>query len=61
MNTATALLHPEFRMMLMDIAHNGSTHIERDLAQMTLDIYDANPEHPAVVNVVNQFAKRALS
>jgi len=60
MTTGTALLHREFRMMLMNLTHMEGTPIERDLASLTLALYDANPEHPAVVHIVNDFTKRAL-
>jgi hypothetical protein len=56
----TALLHREFRMMLMDIAVYGKTPMERELAGLALDLYDAEPENPKVVNFVNTFARRAL-
>jgi len=56
----TALLHREFRMMLMDIAAYGETSLERELAGLALDLYDAGPENPNVVNIVNSFARRAL-
>jgi hypothetical protein len=62
MMTVTALLHDEFRQMLWQIASNPQRNpMERELASLALAIYDANPEHPAVVSVVNQFTKRALS
>ena len=60
MTTGTALLHREFRMMLTNLTHPKGTQMERDLASLALSLYDANPEHPAVVHVVNEFAKRAL-
>jgi hypothetical protein len=56
----TALLHREFRMMLMDIAAYGETSLERELAGLALDLYDAEPENPKIVNLVNNFARGAL-
>ena len=61
MMTATALLHDEFRQMLWHLANNAETNMERELASLSLALYDADPEHPAVVTLVNQFTKRALS
>jgi hypothetical protein len=62
MITATALLHDEFRQMLWHIASDPQRNqMERDLASLSLSLYDADPEHPAVVTLVNQFTKRALS
>jgi len=62
MMTVTALCHREFRMTLEHIAHDPQRNqMERDLASLSLSLYDADPEHPAVVTVVNQFTKRALS
>jgi hypothetical protein len=61
MTTATALLHREFRMMLMELSDHGSTPIERELASLSLSLYDADPEHPTVVALVNGFTRRALS
>lgn len=61
MTTATALLHTEFRMMLMNLNEQGTTQMERELASLALTLYDADPEHPAVVQVVNGFTRRALS
>jgi hypothetical protein len=62
MNTATALLHDEFRQCLWHIASDPQRNqMERDLASLSLSLYDADPEHPAVVTLVNQFTKRALS
>lgn len=61
MMPATALLHREFKMMLTTIASDGDrTPMERELAQLTLMIYDEHPEHPGIVAVVNRFTKRAL-
>jgi hypothetical protein len=60
MMTATALLHREFRMLLVNLSEQGATPIERELATLTLSLYDADPEHPAVVHIVNQFTRRAL-
>ena len=61
MMTVTALMHDQFRQLLWSLAHNPKgTPMERDLASLALTLYDANPEHPAVVHVVNQFTKRAL-
>lgn len=56
----TALLHREFRMMLMDIAVYGQTPMERELAGLALDLYDAEPENPKIIILVNQFARKAL-
>ena len=60
MMTATALLHRQFRLLLMNITAQGATPMERDLASLALALYDANPEHPAVVHAVNEMTKRAL-
>jgi hypothetical protein len=61
MMTVTALMHDQFRQLLWTLASNPKgTQMERDLASLALSLYDANPEHPAVVHVVNEFAKRAL-
>jgi hypothetical protein len=62
MNTVTALCHREFRMMLEQIAQpsNRYTLMENELATLALSLYDANPEHPAVVHTVNSFTRRAL-
>lgn len=62
MTTATALCHREFRLMLSGLAsYPNGTQMERELASLALSLYDANPEHPAVVHIVNDFARRALS
>jgi hypothetical protein len=62
MNTVTALLHDEFRLMLWTIAADPQrTPMERELASLADLIYEANPEHPTVVTIVNNFSKRALS
>jgi hypothetical protein len=61
MTTGTALLHREFRMMLMNLSTHEGSPMEHDLASLALSLYDANPEHPAVVHIVNDFARRALS
>lgn len=61
MKAVTALLHTDFRRMLATIASDGDrTPMERELAQLTLMIYDEHPEHPGIVAVVNRFTKRAL-
>jgi hypothetical protein len=61
MMTVTALCHDQFRQLLWSLASNPKgTQMERDLASLALSLYDANPEHPAVVNIVNQYAKRAV-
>lgn len=61
MNAVTALLHTDFRRMLAMIACDEErTHMERELAQLALLIYDVNPEHPGIVAIVNRFTKRAL-
>jgi hypothetical protein len=57
----SALLHPEFKMMLMNISRNGETLMERDLANIALDLCDADPDNPRIEQVVNRFTKRALS
>lgn len=60
MMTVTALMHDQFRQMLWNVAFGKGPQMERDLAALALKLYDANPEHPAVVYVVNEFTKRAL-
>jgi len=62
-NTATALLHPEFRMTLIRIANPcfGATHMEQQLARLALDLYDADPEHPQVVALVNRYTRDWLT
>lgn len=62
MITVTSLCHDQFRQMLWGLASNPKgTQMERDLASLSLSLYDANPEHPAVVNIVDTMAKRVLS
>lgn len=60
--TVTALCHDQFRQMLWQLASNPQgSPMERDLASLALNLYDANPEHPNVVYVVNTFTLRALA
>ena len=61
MIAVTALMHDQFRRLLWSLASNPKgTLMERELASLALALYDANPEHPNVVHLVNTFAKRAL-
>lgn len=60
--SVTALCHDQFRAMLFNIASNPQgTKMEQDLASLALSLYDANPEHPSVIYIVNTFAMRALA
>lgn len=61
MTTATALVHTQFRQLLLMITKDEErTQMERQLATLALRLYDANPEHPNVVNTINVMARRAL-
>jgi hypothetical protein len=57
----TALLHREFRMTLCQFTTDPRcTKNERDLATLALSIYDLVPDHPLVVNFVNEYSQKVF-